>query len=889
VNIINIRTVAGPNVYSHRPVLVMKLDLAELAGRESRDVTGFNARLLELLPGLGEHTCSKGYAGGFVERLEEGTYFGHVVEHVALELTELAGVGTYHGKTRAAGEPGVYHVVVEYKAEKGTEFLLRAAVELVEALVEGGTFPLAEKVAEAKRIIARTELGPSTRAVVEAALKRGIPCQRLDEQSLVQLGYGRNRKLIAAAMTSETSAIGSDIASDKDLTKRLLNRAGIPVPQGEIVRTVEEAVRVMEWLHKPVAVKPFDGHQGQGVSLNLYTAEQVAEGFRVAREYSEDVLVEELFLGRDYRVLVVDGKMVAASERLPAHVVGDGRRTVAELIELENRNPLRGEGHDFPLTKIEVDDVMTAHLQKSGLSLESVPPAGERVRLRENANLSKGGTAKDVTDVVHPSVRRVCERAALVIGLDVCGVDLVLPDIAGPLPKGGAGIIEINAAPGLRMHVHPSEGEPRDVGAAIVQSLYPSGASARIPILSVTGTNGKTTIARLVAHLVSTTGQRVGLTTTDGIYLDGELIVAGDTTGPRSAQVVLSDPTVEVAVLEVARGGIMRGGLAYDWSDISIISNVQPDHIGQDGIESVDDLLFVKSLVAERVKEGGTLILNADDARLAQLMGTPRVSRVPKEVVYYSLDAEHPLVRQHAERGGTAYCLSGGRVVELSGGRETQIVEVAEVPVTFGGAADYQISNVMAAVAAARAYGQPVEVVAEALTSYGAQANPGRGNLYRVGVGYALVDYGHNPEAFAAVGRALNSLGRGRVTAVIGVPGDRSDEVIRRAGRAAAEHFDRLIVREDKDLRGRRGGEAPRLVYLAADAARPGLDCRVVEDEQEALELAIREMQEGETVAVFYEQLGVVAEVLERHSAVPVSAAEDAQGSSRLRVSSISG
>jgi cyanophycin synthetase len=889
VNIIAVRTVAGPNVYSHRPVLVMKLDLAELAGREGRDVPGFNERLLARLPGLGDHHCSKGRPGGFVERLAEGTYFGHVVEHVALELTELAGVGTFHGKTRAAGEPGVYNVVVEYKAEKGTERLLRVAVELVEALVKGEQYPLEGALDEARRLIARTELGPSTRAVVEAAAKRGIPWQRLDEESLVQLGYGRNRKLIAAAMTSGTSAVGSDIASDKDLTKRLLDRAGIPVPRGEIVYSEEEAVRVMEWLHKPVAVKPFDGHQGKGVSLNLYTAEQVVEGFRVAREHSREVLVEELFVGRDYRVLVVAGKMVAASERVPAQVVGDGRRTIAELIEVENQNPLRGEGHDSALTRIEVDDVMTAHLQKSGLSLESVPPAGGRVLLRENANLSKGGTAKDVTDAVHPSVRRVCERAALVIGLDVCGVDLVLPDITQPMPKGGAGIIEINAAPGLRMHVHPSEGEPRDVGAAIVQSLYPFGTSARVPIFSITGTNGKTTIARLIAHLAGTTGQRVGLTTTDGIYLGGELIVAGDTTGPRSAQVILSDPTVEIAVLEVARGGIVRGGLGYDWSDISVMSNIQPDHIGQDGIESVGDLLWIKSLVAERVKEGGTLILNADDERLASLMDIPRVKRVQKKVVYYSLDPRHPLVRSHAERGATAYCLSDGWIVELTGGRETRVVEAARVPVTFGGAADYQISNVMAAVASARAYGRPIEVVAEALTSYRAEANSGRGNLYRVGAGYVFVDYGHNPDAFAAVGRALKGMKRGRVTAVIGVPGDRSDDVIKEAGRAAAEHFDRLIVREDKDLRGRRSGEAPRLFYRAAEEARPGVECRVVLDEADALELAIREMQEGETVAVFYEKLGVVAEVLGRNSAVPASAAEDGQADSRLRVSSISG
>ncbi|HYE73808.1 MAG TPA: Mur ligase family protein, partial [Blastocatellia bacterium] len=623
------------------------------------------------------------------------------------------------------------------------------------------------------------------------------------------------------------------------------------------------------WLHKPVAVKPFDGNQGKGVSLNLYTAEQVVEAFKIASEYSRDVLVEELFVGRDYRVLVVGGKFIAASERIPASVMGDGQHTITELIEAENKNPLRGEGHDFPLTKIEIDEVMIAYLQKSELKLDDVPPAGERVHLRENANLSKGGTAIDVTDIVHPSVRMACERAAQVIGLDVCGVDLVLPDIAHAIPRGGAGIIEINAAPGLRMHVFPSEGEPRDVGAAIMQNLYPFGSSARIPIISITGTNGKTTIARLVAHLLGTSSQRVGLTTTDGIYIDGQMIVAGDTTGPRSAQVILSDPTVEIAVLEVARGGIVRGGLGYDWSDISIMSNIQADHIGQDNIKTVDDILFIKSLVAERVKEGGTLILNADDERLAHLMEIPRVSRVQKRVIYYSLNPQNPVIRQHEERGGTNYILRDDRIMELSGGKESEIVKVANVPLTFGGMADYQISNVMAAVAAARASGKPIEIIAEALMSYGAQNNSGRGNLYRVGNGYVLVDYGHNPEAFAAVGRTLKGLKKKRTTGVIGVPGDRSDEVIKQSGRVIAEYFDRLIIREDKDLRGRKSGEAPEMLLAAAKEANPNIECRIVLDEGEANELAIREMQDDEIIATFYEKLKSVTDVLERHAAVP--------------------
>jgi cyanophycin synthetase len=873
MRVVEITTLSGPNVYGYQPALVMKLHLEELAGKESYEVPGFNDRLLALLPGLRKRHCEKGAEGGFVERLREGAWFGHVVEHVALELTLLAGAGSIHGKTRSAGEPGLFNVIIEYRAEKGTERLMRAAVGLVEALVKGEPYALDEEVAEAKRIIARTELGPSARVIVEAAARRGIPWRRLDDQNLARLGYGKYRRLIEAAMTSQTSAIAVDIASNKDLTKRLLDRAGIPVPQGAVVRSAEDAVNVWEWLRKPVAVKPHAGSQGEGVSLNLYTPEQVAEAFYIARKYSEDVLIEELFIGRDFRALVVGGKMVAASERVPASVVGDGRRSIAELIEVENRNPLRGEGHDSPLTKIEIDVVMTAHLQKSGLSLDAVPPAGERVLLRGNANLSTGGTAIDVTDTVHPQVMRVCERAAQVIGLDLCGIDLVLPDISRPVGEGGAGVIEVNAAPGLRMHAFPSEGKPRDVGAAVVEMLYPPGSPSRIPIISVTGTNGKTTIIRLVARMLSTAGLTVGMATTDGVYVGGELVMAGDAAGPRSAQAVLSDPTVEVAALEVARGGILREGLGYDWSDVSVMSNIQADHWGQDGISSIDDLLFIKSLVAERVREGGALILNADDEKLARLAENPRITAVPKKYVYYSLEPHNPAVEGHTERGGTAFRLDGGWIVESAGGIEGRVVEAAAIPITFGGAAAYQISNVMAAIAAARAYGLPAERVAETLMDYtGVEHNAGRGNLYRVGGGYVLVDYGHNPEAFNAVGRTLRNLNMGRITAVVGVPGDRDDEIIRRAGRAAARRFDRLILREDEDLRGRKSGDVPKLLCLAAAEESPGIECRVVLDEQDALELAISEMREGEIVVIFYEKrLDQITKALERRSATPVA------------------
>lgn len=875
MKIIEIRTIAGPNIYSYKPVLVMKLDLEDLAGKESREFPGFNDRLVERLPGLRTHHCGQGYEGGFMERLQDGTWFGHIVEHVALELTELAGAPVFHGKTRAVSEPALFNVVVEYKAEQGTRHLLRVAVNLVEALLKGEGFPLEEEIEQARRLIARTELGPSTRAIAEAAQRRGIPWARINGGGLLQLGYGKNAKFIQAAMSSNTSAVAADIASDKDLTKLLLRRASIPVPYGEVANTVEDAIRVFHTLNIPVVVKPYDGRQGKGVSLNLCTAEQIEEAFHIAQRYSTDVLVEELFVGRDFRILVIGGRMVAASERIPAHVIGDGEHTVAELIEIENRNPLRGEGHDKPLTRLEVDEIMLAYLEKSGLPLEHVPAFGERVLLRESANLSTGGTAKDVTDIVHPEIRKMCERAARAIGLDICGIDLITQDITQPIVRGKGGIIEVNAAPGLRMHCHPGEGPPRDVGGAVIDMLYPPPAQARIPIISITGTNGKTTVTRMVGHALGAAGQVVGLTTTDGIWIGGEMIYKGDTTGPRSATTVLSDPTVEVAVLETARGGIVRGGLAYDWSDIAILTNVQADHIGQDGIKSVDDLLFIKSLVAERVREGGTLVLNADDERLAALPQSPRLQNVSRQIVFYSLDPDHAHIQQHLAEGGTAFSVRDGWVVEMNSQGEQRLIEVAAIPVTLQGRAAFQVSNVLAVTAACRAFGLSHEQIATALQSFRSEEhNAGRANFYQVNDRYVMVDYGHNPDAFAAVCRVAANWRSGRVTGVIGVPGDRDDSVIEQAGRTAARGFQRLIIREDDDLRGREPGEVAALLCRAIKSETPERECRVVFDEPQALDTALREATPGELVVVFYDKLDKITEVLKAYGAVPVSSTQ---------------
>ncbi|HYP53924.1 MAG TPA: Mur ligase family protein, partial [Pyrinomonadaceae bacterium] len=519
----------------------------------------------------------------------------------------------------------------------------------------------------------------------------------------------------------------------------------------------------------------------------MSTPEQVAEAFRIAREYSREVMVEELYEGKNYRVLVVGGRVVAASERVACHVRGDGERTIAELIEEANRDPRRGEGHEKPLTKIVVDEIVLAHLSKHGLALSDVPERGEVVYLRDGINLSTGGEARDVTDDVHPSVARLCERAALVAGLDICGVDLVLKDISRPFKRGEGGVIELNASPGLRMHLFPSEGQRREVGDAVVGLMYAEGAPARIPLCSITGTNGKTTVTRMIGHVLGASGATVGVTTTDGIYVGGQCLVEGDTTGPQSARTVLSDPTVDIAVLETARGGIMRRGLGYDWSDVAVLTNIQPDHIGQDGIEDLDDLVYVKSLVAERVRDGGTLVLNADDERLARLTEEPRVRADRKRVVYFSLRENHVLLKRHVGQGGTADVVRDGWVVEASPEGEREVLSVAGVPVTMWGTAEFQVSNVLAAVAASRAMGASVEQLAALSTFRSDRDNPGRFNLFRVASGgYVLMDYAHNPEALRAISQMVGRWQGYEVTGIVAAPGDRADELIKEGARAAA-------------------------------------------------------------------------------------------------------
>jgi cyanophycin synthetase len=872
VKIRKIRTIAGPNLFHRLPILVMTLDLEDLANVASDEIPGFTDRLVEMLPGLKEHRCSPGVPGGFIERLRRGTYFAHIVEHIALELSGPAGVEVGYGKSVYAGQEGIYDVVVRFKDEETMRFLLRTAVELAEAVIAGHSYPVDRKIEEDREIHAEFRLGPCTKAIVDAAERRGIPWQRLNQASLIEFGYGKHIRRIQATTSTLTGDIAVDIAQDKNLTKAMLERALLPVPKGVTVDNVEAAIEALHEIGGRVAIKPLDGNHGRGVSLNIRTDVEAAAAFEIARERSSDVIVEECVDGRDYRVVVVGGRMVAAAERVPAHVTGDGKLTIRELIDLENRNPLRGEGHRMPLTRIEIDDAAACYLRRAGIELDSVPEAGRRIQLRETANLSTGGKAVDVTDLVHPDFRSICERAALVVGLDIAGIDLIASDISRSPELQRAAIIEVNAGPGIRMHHFPSEGQPRDVAATIVENMFPEGSNGRVPVIGITGTNGKTTVTRMIGHLFVRKGMGVGMTTSDGIYFNKQLLHRGDTTGPASARVVLADPRVEVAVLETARGGIVRRGIGYDLSDVGVITNIQPDHIGQDGIETVEDILRIKSLVAETVQPGGSLVLNADDPLVLSLREKESVRASEKKVVLFSLDAENPEIVRHVEAGGTAYFVRDGMMIEVRGGETTAIAPVASIPATFAGSAAYQIANAMAAVAAGRAVGLTIDEARVGIQSFHPVLdNSGRTNAYRVGGGYVFIDYAHNPEALRAIGKMARNLRATRVTGVISAPGDRSDDMIRMSGQAAAESFDRVIVREDIDLRGRKPGETATLLCREIGRVNPSMPCLTELDSEAALRTALQNMQAGEMVLYFYDALDPLKEVLGQFGAKPLT------------------
>ena len=876
----------GPNVHGYEPMVRFVLDLGTLEDYPSSKLPGFSDALLERIPTLQEHGCSYGEPGGFVRRLREGTWLGHITEHVALELQSLAGTPVTYGKTRSVkGRPGVYNVLYTYKEERVGLLAGFMALRLVNSLLPrelqglsgldllvpetAGTsldpersFDFQAELDELRRLVRRYAFGPTTRSIVEEAERRGIPHLRLDDESLVQLGYGKYQRQIRASITSTTSYIATETASDKSLTKKLLDRAGLPVPRGEVVRSADEAVRVARRVGYPVVLKPLDANHGRGVTLDVMTPEDVVTAFERARAHSRSVVVEEQYRGHDHRVLVIGGQIVAVAERVPAHVVGDGRRSVAELVEEVNRDPRRGDGHEQVMTRIEIDDHVLGLLRKAGRTLESVPAAGEVVFLRDTANLSTGGTAIDRTDVIHPDNATIARRAASVIGLDVAGVDLITTDISKSVHETGGGIVEVNAAPGFRMHLQPSEGKARNVAAPVIDMLFPKGTPCRVPIIAITGTNGKSTTSRMVAHILKHAGKRVGLTTSNGIYIDGELIMRGDTTGPKSARVVLSDPSVEVAVLETARGGILREGLGFDECDVGTVLNIREDHLGMKGIETLDDLAYVKSLVVEVVRKEGVSVLNADDPLTYDMR-----KKAGGRLVLFSMQGGAqctPHLTRHIEEGGVAFVreptVLGDEIVLYDGGQRLPIIRAREIPATLGGYASVNIANALAACAVGYALDVPLPVLRAALGSFSTsfEQSPGRLNMYEGHPFRVLLDYAHNPDGLENLARLVQHLRpqRGRVIGVFGAAGDRRDLDIRRMGELAAGMFDLLIIREDSDLRGRPAGETARLTREGAVAGGMRAEqIRMILDDRDATEAALQDGRAGDLVVILPEDV----------------------------------
>ena len=862
LRVTRLRALRGPNYWRLAPVIACDLRLGALEHVSSADVPGFTDRLIEALPSLSQHPCTRGAAGGFLERLTEGTHFPHILEHVALELQTLAGSDVSFGRVVPSGDEGVWWVIVAYEEEEVGLQSMRDALELLRACIRGEVMDMEPVVEDLQDLFQQVRLGPSTYAIVEEARRRGIPVRRLNSHSLVQLGLGKNLRRIQATLTDYTSAIGVEIAQDKDDTKRVLQNIGLPVPKGDVARSADDAVAIAEEIGFPVLCKPLDASHGRGISGRLDDADGVRAAYEAAQEYGRRVVVEQFALGRDHRVLVIDGNVVACAERVPAHVVGDGTRSVRQLVDDANRDPRRGVGHTKVLTRLPCDGPTEEYLAQRAMTLDSVPPAGETVFLRATANLSTGGTSIDRTDEMHPDNVTACEMAAGIVGLDIAGIDVLTPDISVPFRENGAVIIEVNAAPGVRMHTHPGEGKPRNVGAPVIDMLYPPGTSATIPVIAITGTNGKTTTARLTAHLFRHTGRTVGFTTTDGVYLQNRLVMEGDMTGPFSANIILSNPTVDVAVLETARGGILRAGLGFDECDVGVVLNVSADHLGLAGINTVEQLADVKGVIAAVVKREGHAVLNADDPLVLEMR-----ERTAGDLVLFSMqpEGENEAFEDHLARNGI-----GARIEVLAQGGETFVIRrgrlripiaaVRDVPLMLGGAARFQAGNILAAIATAYVQGMRYDDIRAGLLSFfpSASLTPGRLNVMRVGRGRVVLDYAHNPAAVAGLMDFVHRIEARRRIGVITAPGDRRDEDLRTLGRLCAR-LDHVIVKEDENLRGREAGVISRII--AEGLREGGLDGGRMEfilDEFEAIERAIDLLDEGDVAVALIDDVPAV-------------------------------
>ncbi len=849
MKILEIKAMRGPNYWSIRrhKLIVMVLDLEDLEQKPTNKIDGFLDRLKEMFPGMYEHRCSIGAPGGFFQRVKDGTWMGHVIEHIALEIQSLAGMEVGFGRTRTYGKEGVYFVVFDYIEEKVGRYAAKAAFRIAEALINGERYDLEEDIQEMREIRQYEGLGPSTASIIAEAESRNIPWLRLNKYSLCQLGYGSNQKRIQATVTSQTSSIGVELACDKDDTKHLLEQAEVPIPDGDIIRTERGLKEVIEDIGYPIVIKPVNGNHGRGITTNINNIDEAIIAFSAAKEVSRLVIVEKYITGEDFRILVINNQFVAAAKRSPAHVIGDGKSTIQQLIDKVNEDPRRGFGHEKVLTKIEVNNLTLEILKEENLTPDSIVKKDEYVKLKNTANLSTGGTAEDVTDMVHPSNIFMAERISKIIDLDICGIDIMADTLTEPISNTGGAVLEVNAGPGFRMHLQPSSGLPRNVAANVVDMLFPPGENSTIPIIAVTGTNGKTTTTRLIAHIAKMKGKKVGYTTTDGVYIQNRLLMTGDCTGPASAEFVLKDPTVNYAVLESARGGLLRAGLGFKKCDIGVVTNVAGDHLGLKGIHTIEQLAKVKGVIPETVKPDGYAVLNADDDLVFAM-----ANNLECNFALFSMDENNPRIKRHFKRGGISAIYENGYITICKGEWKMRVSKVVNVPLTMGGKASFMIQNVLAAVLACYLDGFKIEDIKVAIESFipSPSQTPGRLNMFNFKNFKVLLDYAHNPAGFRAIKAYVDQIQASKKVGIVAGVGDRRKEDNNELGAIAAEMFDEIIIRQDRNLRGKNETELIDEIHNGIKSVNPNKKVDIIRSEKEAIIHAIKNAKKDSLVIV---------------------------------------
>ena len=865
MQILKIQVLRGPNIWSNyrKKLIQVRLDLEEMENYPTDKLPGFNDRIKSAFPTMIEHECSEGVRGGFFERLERGTWLGHVMEHVALEIQSLAGMEAGYGRTRGTNTKGIYNMVFSYEVEQAGLYAAEAAFRIVSALASNEKYDIEADLDELRKLKRYYGLGPSSKSIIAAAEEKNIPWTRLDSKSTIQLGYGSNQKIFQATITANTSSIAVSTACNKEATKNVLSRARIPIPAGDICSTEEELQLIIDKINFPIVIKPLDGNHGKGATINITDFEAAKLALTAAQDYCKYAIVEKYISGYDYRILVIDNKFVAASKRIPAHVIGDGHSTVSELLEAVNSDPKRGTGHEAVLTKITLDNDTFTLLQQNNYTVESIPEKGKTVFLKSTANLSTGGTAIDVTDEIHAENKFLAERVARIIGLDVCGIDVMAKSLSEPIRNNGGVVLEVNAAPGFRMHLEPSEGKPRQVGRAVVDMLYPANTPTSIPLLAVTGTNGKTTTTRLLAHIAKRAGYNPGYTTTDGIYIGDYKIEDGDTTGPVSAGIILGDPTVDFAVLETARGGILRSGLYFNECDLAIITNINEDHLGLNDIHTLQDLAKVKAVVARSVKKNGWAVLNADDQECVKI-----AESLDCNIAYFAMNRDNEVIKKHIAEGNPVAISENGQITIITANGSTPISHVSNIPLTMDGQCEFMIANTLAAVLAGYLSGFTVQQLEYAVQTFipGTELTPGRLNLFEFDDFKVLVDYAHNPHGYAAIEQYLKNVNANRKIGIISGIGDRRKEDIVQCARIASRMFDHIIIRQEHDLRGANADGIIKLLIEGIKTENPGTTYEIVPDETESIRHALAIAAKGDFIIALSDLYKNVIDVINEYA-----------------------